>query len=249
MPPDYVGMGGCGLSNRLPLNFTPLRTVPTRFTTFDRAFRETPWESRFDLVGRCKHPTFTAPCEGTPRRDLSDGMIESLRVRPVQNPYFLPNTQRLKAWNTWKSRDFKHWDPKQLNVRDLVRSFRIPEDITPTRDELGKVHAPALSSRMVADVKRQYLLHGVPWLFEESLLEHRPHPRDKEPSGQKSWFRRELKAHKVNEALRNMPQMVDDYRRERRAASSNSWFEKMVGELTGDQMVSQFIRKPKFQKL
>ena len=238
----------CSPSNSV-LNFKAIRPIIPGFSSLDRAVREVPWESRFELLTKLTKPKFMSESIGTPFQEYQGGLVDSIRVRPTPNPYFKPNRRQLRQWNTWRSRDFDNWNPLRTAVRGSFKHYNIPRDLMPSKDELGNNHPPLVSARYQADVKRQFLLSGIPWIFDKDFMKEKTHIRDREPAVPKRWFKREFRQSKINESMKNMKQMVDDYREEKRAAKPNSWFEKMVVELTGEQLSSQYIRKPKFAKI
>jgi hypothetical protein len=229
-----------------PVNFSPLRPVLQGVSTIDRAARETPWESRFDILNRRIFPRFMSQCTGTPRREYQAGMVEGIRIRASFNPYFEPSNQKLRQWNTWRSRDFETWDPMKVSVRGSMKTYEVPGDLIPFKDELGETHPPLVSSRYQADVKRQYILNGLPWIFDKDFMESKRHIRDREPLGIRRWYRREFKLAKIRESMKAMPQQIEEYRKDRRLAKRNTWFEKVVTEMAGEHAC---IRKPKFRKL
>ena len=66
---------------------------------------------------------------------------------------------------------------------------------------------------------------------------------DRTPKGQKRWYKKEYRKLQIAEALRKMPQLVEEYRKERRAAKRLSWFEKSMVDLMGNAVTAPFIRK------
>lgn len=248
-PFNYVGWDfERSLYTAEPVNFIPLRPVPIGFSSLDRATRDTPWESRFDIVNRRIMPKLLNACVGTPRREFQGGMVDGVRVRAAFNPYFVANKKRLRQWNTWSSRDFLNWDPYVTAVRGSFCKYSIPVDLLPTRDELGERHPPVVSSRYQADVKKQYIINSIPWVFEKNFMDTNFHLRDREPLALKRWYRREYRIAKIHETMKAMPNLVVEYRKARRAAKINTWFEKLVVEMGGDQASDQVIRRPKYTK-
>jgi hypothetical protein len=232
-------------------NFTPLRGVMSEgWTMLDRAAREWPLESRFELLKRRREPEFCREAKGTPRREYQEGMIEGVRIRGVQNPYYVPNRRELRAWNNWGSRNWKMWNAHECFVRGSRKKYAIPMALMPTKDELGEAHPPALSARYVADVKKQFILNGLPWIYEKDFLATKPkvHFRDRPPKVRRRWIRRELRLAKIDQALKNMDTLVKVYRKEKTAAKPNSWFDKVVNEIAGEQVAAAWVRKPKLSK-
>jgi len=248
-PPLHIGWDvSKSLTFNEPLNFTPLRSIPQGFNTLDRASRDVPWESRFDLLQRRISPAFVSDSTGTPRREFQGGMVNGIRVRPALNPHFIPTGHKLKQWNTWRSRDFVGWDALKTSVRGSYKPYDIPGELKPLKNELGEWHPPVVSSRYQADVKRQYILNGIPWIFEKDFMEGKRHLRDREPSGLKRWQRKEYRAAKVREAMKSMPRRIEEYKKDRCAAKRNSWFETVILDMAGEQAVHQIIRKAKLSK-
>lgn len=71
------------------------------------------------------------------------------------------------------------------------------------------------------------------------------HAGDRSIAGKRRWFKKEYRKIKVAEALRRMPQLVEEYRKERREAKRLSWFEDMVVGLLGQRVTVDHIRKRK----
>jgi len=233
-----------------PLNFSPVRTGSSiHASALDRAVREVPWESKRDLLHRMVRPEFANESVGTPRREFQGGMIDGIRVRALANPYFRPTGQKLKQFDRWKSRHFETWSPLRVAVRGGTRQYDIPTDILPKRNELGEWTSPTLSGRYLADVKRQYVMHGLPWIYERDFQAYKQHILDKEPLGPKRWYKREYRQAKIREAMRNMDSLVEEYRKERQTAKRKTWFEQIVQKLVGSQMASKYISERKLPKL
>lgn len=251
--PKHVGWDGTWLYPReSPLNFTPLRPIDRLLeSSIDRVVREVPFENKHEIVSRrLVRPVFAREPEcGTPRREYQGGMIDGLRVRAVFNPYYKPTGQKLKQMNQWKSRDWAHWNPNKVGVRGSTKMYSIPDDIVPKKDELGEWRDPTLSGRYQADVKRQFTIHGLPWIYKRDFLENKMHILDKEPIGPKRWYKREYRLAKIREAMRNMDSLVDDYRTERKAAKKKTWFEQIVHKLVGGQLASKYITERKLPKI
>jgi hypothetical protein len=176
-------------------------------------------------------------------------MIDGVRVRAVFNPYYRPTGQKLKQRNKWKSRDWSSWDPFKVGVRGSTKLYNVPDDIVPKKDELGEWRDPTLSGRYQADIKRQYAIHGLPWIYKRDFLENKMHILDNEPIGPKRWYKREYRLAKIREAMRNMDTLVEDYRNERKAAKKKTWFEQIVHKLVGGQVASKYITERKLPKI
>ncbi|CAJ1429916.1 unnamed protein product [Effrenium voratum] len=232
-----------------PQNFTPLRPVPAGFTALDRAVRDVAWESRFELLARRIAPRYAAEPVGTPRREMQDGLVAGIRVRPVQNPYVRLKPAMKYRLNTWQSRNWKNWSPNFCNVRGSRRRFRIPTDIGPYKDELGEWHPPRLSGRYKADVEKQYLLNSLPWVWSDDYYQGKLHIHDREPRGLKRWYKSEYRKAQIAEALKHADTMIEDYRKERREAKRLSWVESIVKEFAGDQLSAPYVRQQKKPKM
>ncbi|CAD7923813.1 unnamed protein product [Amoebophrya sp. A120] len=230
-----------------PHNFTSLRSVTEPgITPLDRAARDVPWESRFELVTRRVRPKYAAEVRGTPRREFQEGMVEGVRVRPVFNPFVeLTNAKRYRLDN-WPSRNWDNWDPNEnVRVRGGRRTYTLPKDIGPSKDELGEWHPCPISGRYKGDIQKQYAYFSLPWVWARDFFNPPKHIHDREPKGRKYWRFREFRKIKVAEALRKMPQLIEEYRREKREAKRLSWFEDMMVKFCGKASAHTFIRKRK----
>eukprot|EP00933_Yihiella_yeosuensis_P009066 TRINITY_DN114850_c0_g1_i1.p1 TRINITY_DN114850_c0_g1~~TRINITY_DN114850_c0_g1_i1.p1 ORF type:complete len:329 (+),score=52.07 TRINITY_DN114850_c0_g1_i1:132-1118(+) len=232
-----------------PHNFTPLRPIQPGFAPIDRAVRDIAWESRFDLLERRIAPVYGAECVGTPRREIQDGLVNGIRVRPVQNPYVRLKPAQKYRLNTWLSRDWKNWTPQRCYVRGSRRRYRLPEDITPYRDELGEWHPPRVSGRYKADMEKQYYMNSLPWVWSNDYFQGKQHFMDREPRGLKRWYKREFRKAQVAEALKRADQMIEEYRKERREVKRLSWVETIVLEFGGDQLAAPYVRQRRLPKM
>jgi len=232
-----------------PHNFTPLRPVQAGFAPLDRAVRDIAWESRFDLLERSITPKYADECPGTPRRELQDGLIGGVRVRPVQNPYVKLRSKRAYPLNAWPSKDWANWSPRRTAVRGSRRFYRVPEDITPYRDELGEWHPPRVSGRYKADIEKQYHMHSLPWVWSNDYFDGKQHYMDREPKGQRRWYKREFRKAQIAEALKRKDSLVEEYRKERRQAKRLSWVENVVLEFAGSQLAGPYVRTRKVPKI
>ncbi|CAK0880081.1 unnamed protein product [Prorocentrum cordatum] len=232
-----------------PHNFTPLRPVAHGFSALDRAVRDTAWESRFDLLERRIQPTYCGECRGTPRRELQDGMVAGIRVRPVQNPYAKLTRAQKYRLNTWPSRNWTAWTPHRCNVRGSRRRYRVPEDINPYRDELGEWHPPRVSGRYKADIEKQFYMNSLPWVWQNDYYLGKQHFMDREPRGPKRWYKREFRRAQVAEALRRADTMVEEYKKERREKKRLSWVEQVVLEFCGEQASLPYVRERRIPKM
>jgi len=232
-----------------PHNFTPLRPIPVGFSALDRAVREVPWESRFDILKRTVTPRYMDECRGTPIRQYMEGVVDGMRVRPVANPYVKLTKAKRYRLDTFPSRDWRRWTPEKVYVKGSRRRFDLPKDIAPHKDELGEWHPPRLSGRYTADIEKQYYMHELPWVWAKDFYHPPLHFMDREPQGPKRWYRKEFRLAKIREALRGMDALKHAYRKERRAAKRLSWFEQTVKETVGNDMASSHLRVRKIPKL
>jgi len=232
-----------------PHNFSPLRPVPPGFHAQDRAVRDVAWESRFDLLERRIVPRYAGECRGTPRRELQDGLVGGIRVRPVQNPFVKLTPEKKYRLNTWPSRNWSEWTPQRTNVRGSRRKYRVPEDIAPYKDELGEWHPPRVSGRYKADIEKQYYMNSLPWVWANDYYQGKIHFMDREPHGPRRWYKKEFKKMQIAEALKRADSLIEEYRKERREAKRLSWVEDMVLEFAGEQMSSPYIRQRRLPKM
>jgi hypothetical protein len=194
-------------------------------------------------------PKYADECIGTPRRELQDGLVGGVRVRPVQNPYVKLTRAQAYRLNTFPSRDLKNWKPQRTGVRGSRRKYRVPEDITPYRDELGEWHPPRVSGRYKADIEKQYYLQSLPWVWANDYFEGKQHFMDREPKGQRRWYKREFRKAQIAEALKRKDSLIEEYRKERRQAKRLSWVEQVVLEFGGSQIASPYVRQRKVPKM
>lgn len=232
-----------------PHNYTPLRPIPHGFGPLDRAVRDLPWESRFDLLERRIEPRYAAECVGTPRRERQDGLQAGIRVRPVQNPFVELKPAQKYRLNTWLSRDWSKWTPQKAHIRGSRRKYRVPEDISPYRDELGEWHPPRVSGRYKADIEKQYHMNSLPWVWAIDYFQGKLHFMDREPLGPKRWYKKEFKKAAVAEALRRADTMIEEYRKERREVKRLSWVETITLEFAGEQLAAPFVRQRRLPKM
>lgn len=232
-----------------PHNYTPLRPIQQGFSPLDRAVRDLPWESRFDLLDRKITPRYAEECPGTPRREIQDGLVGGIRVRPVQNPHVeLTPAQRYRL-NTYLSKDWSRWTPQKTHVLGSRRKYRVPEDISPYRDELGEWHPPRVSGRYKADIEKQYYMHSLPWVWAIDYFQGKQHFMDREPLGPKRWYKKEFKKAAVAEALRRADSMIEEYRKERREVKRLSWVETITLEFAGEQLAAPYVRQRRIPKM
>lgn len=232
-----------------PFNFTPLRQVPPGFAAADRAVREVAWESRFDLLQRRVLPRYYSECPGTPRREMQMGLVGGVRVRPVQNPSVRLNPAKRYRLNAWASKDWKKWRPTLCYIRGSRRRYRVPEDIAPYRDELGEWHKPRVSGRYKGDIEKQYYMNSLPWVWANDYFRGKEHFMDREPRGQRRWYKREFRKAIVAEALKKREQLLEEHRQERREAKRLSWLETIVLEFAGEQLAAPYIRQRRLPKI
>jgi len=232
-----------------PFNFTPLRPVPAGFSAADRAVREVAWESRFDILTRRIEPTYCSECPGTPRRELQDGIVGGIRVRPAQNPFVKLTPANRYRLNVWASKNWAKWSPHFCYIRGSKRRYRVPEDIAPYKDELGEWHKPRVSGRYKGDIEKQYYMNSLPWVWANDYYRGKLHFMDREPRGPKRWYKKEFRKAMVAEALKKREALIEEYRQERREGKRLSWVESIVLEFAGEQLAAPYIRQRRQPKM
>eukprot|EP00392_Amoebophrya_sp_AT5.2_P009012 g9040.t1 len=230
-----------------PVNFTSLRPVTDAgLTPLDRAVRDVPWESRFQLTQRKVLPKYASEVRGTPRREYQEGLVDGMRVRPVFNPFVELTPEKRYRLDNWPSRNWLRWDPSaNVHVRGGRRSYELPRDIAPVKDELGEWHPTKISGRYKADIEKQYAYFSLPWMWARDFYNPVFHKLDRAPKGKRRWRYQEHRKLWVADALRKMPQLIEDYRKERRETKRLSWFEDMMVKFCGKPVAHAFIRKRK----
>ncbi|KAF4697023.1 hypothetical protein FOZ60_013374 [Perkinsus olseni] len=249
----YIGYDGRQSYPGHPLNFDCLRPIPPNCmnSPLDRAIREVPWQPRSEILdSRIVEPKYMDECKGTPRQEYQEGLVDGIRVRQVFNPYVKMDNYQTNMYNYWDSRDNDSWNPRKTSLRGGRKMYNIPEDLFPYKDELGEWHPPRISGRYAADVRKQYYIHSLPWVWDQDAMDAgKKHFMDREPLGNKRWFRREYRKAKTAEALRGMDALVEEYRRETRAAKPYTWFERTVHEIAGNQIAPKYVRVRKLPKM
>ncbi|CEM25815.1 unnamed protein product [Vitrella brassicaformis CCMP3155] len=225
---------------------------PTSATTtgaVDRAVRDLPWESRFELLKQRKKPRYMSECRGTPRREYQENMIDGIRIHSTFNPYLELNKNQHYHLDIWPSRNWDKWDPRKCHVRGSLRRYDIPRDFMPYKDELGEWHPPKLSGRYQADVKKQYQINGLPWMWDKRFYEGTLNYHDRQPLGPKKWYIREFKKERIKEAMRKMDETVFEHRKEARDRREHRWLEKVVVDIAGEELASNYIRKRRIPQM
>lgn len=215
----------------------------------DRAVRELPWESRFTILRERKKPQYFSESIGTPRRELTKNLINGIRIHPTFNPHVKFNNEKRYQYDNWNSRNFEDWDATKCFVRGSRRRYEIPSDILPCKDELGEMHPPRLSGRYRADVEKQYYINGLPWIWDKDFYSGKIHFHDNQPIGPKLWYRKEFRKERIKEAMKRMDDMVLNYRKESRERKNLSWMDRVIFDVAGDEIASNFIKKPKMPLL
>lgn len=227
-----------------PFNFTPLRPFkPSHFEADQRAVREVPWESRFDLQKRRIKPRLFDECVGTPRREYQEGMVNGIRVRPVQNPYYELTKANRYPLDNWSSRDWHNWDPTKCYVRGSRRRYEIPAAIFPYKDEIGEIHPPRIKARYKRDLHRQYALNSLPPMWRDDFYQEKEHFMDRRRPEPKFMYKKLERMESVAEAMREAPALLNAHRKEFLAAKPYTWFEKQVHEMVDEEISTRFIRK------
>eukprot|EP00916_Digyalum_oweni_P014954 GHVL01024440.1.p1 GENE.GHVL01024440.1~~GHVL01024440.1.p1 ORF type:complete len:248 (+),score=31.21 GHVL01024440.1:55-798(+) len=207
----------------------------------DRAVREAPYESRFDILKRSTKPVYMNECPGTPRQPYQKNLVDGIRIRSTYNPYVKITRHLRYQLDTWPSRDWERWDPNRCWVRGSRKRYNIPEDIRPYKDELGEWHPAKLSGRYAADVKKQYFCHGLPWIWKKDFYTAKRHKADSEPNVNTLQVRAHIRQQKVKEAMMKMDDMIQDYREEFRAKKPYKYLESAVRGLGREEIASQFF--------
>lgn len=233
-----------------PHNFTSLRPISPGFDHVDRAVRDFAWESRFDLLNRIISPRYYGEVPfTTPRRERQDGVVDGIRVRPVQNPSVKLTPAIRYRLNAWPSKDWGRWDPSNCHIRGSRRRYRVPQDIAPYRDELGEWHKPRVSGRYKGDIEKQYYMHTLPWVWSNNYFHPPLKFLDREPRGLKRWYKKEFRKAHIAEALKRADSMIEDYRKETRERKRLSWVETIALEFAGEQMAAPYIRQRRVPKM
>jgi hypothetical protein len=167
----------------------------------------------------------------------------------VQNPYVKLTLQKKYPLNAWPSRNWADWSPHAAYVRGSRRRYRIPEDITPYKDELGEWHPPRVSGRYKADIEKQYYMNSLPWVWANDYYRGKQHFMDREPRGPKRWYKREFRRAQIAAALKRVDSLVEDYRKERREAKRLSWVETVALEFCGEQLAAPYISQRRIPKM
>jgi len=208
-----------------------------------RAVRETPWESRFEILKRRIKPRYMKECPGTPRRELQDGVIDGIRVKPTFNPYVQLNRARRYRLDRWASRNWDDWNPRCCFIRGSRHKYNVPDDLLPYKDDLGEWHPPRVSGRYQADIEKQYYMNGLPWVWKKDFYTSKSHTLDREPLAPKKFYSKELRNERVKEAMKNMDNLVMEYRKQVREKRRYSWWERMVYGMAGEDLATNYIRK------
>lgn len=216
-----------------------------------RAVRERPTERReaYLTADKIVRPQYMAECRGTPRREYSVNLIDGIRVKPTFNPYQKLTAERNRQLAVYKSRDWDNWDPFQCYVGLGGRRYQIPEDLLPTKDELGCWQGPMLSKRYVADIRKQYFMHGLPWVWDKSFYREKLHAADREPNLPRNRYTTNNRKLRVQKAIRRVENMKISYLREKKDARRYRWWERVILEFGGVQALEDYARVRKVPRL
>eukprot|EP01066_Platyproteum_vivax_P006017 Platyproteum_vivax@DN186_c0_g1_i1.p1 len=218
-------------------------------TPVDRAVREIPYESRFDIFKQRKKPVYMDECVGTPRQEYQENVIDGIRVKPTFNPYVKMTRAKRYTLDRWESRNWDKWSPDKCFVRGSRRQYNIPQDILPYRDELGEMHPPKLSGRYRADVEKQYAINSLPWVWKKDFYTGTKHFQDHPPKAKTIDFRTAIKKQKIKEAIAKMDDITYNYRQEYAAKKKYNWLERNTHGLVGESIARDFMRKQQIPKL
>lgn len=216
-----------------------------------RLIRERPTEPREAYLARDKiqQPQYMAECRGTPRREYPVNLFNGIRVKATFNPYQKLTRQRRWRLAMWKSRKWDDWDPFSCYVGFGGQRYQVPDDLMPTKDELGCWQSPRLSARYVSDIKKQYIMHGLPWVWDKAFYKRRVHFTDREPSLRRHQYKTGNRRKKIAKAMRQLEPMKLAYLKEKKDARQYRWWERVVLEFGGPQALEEYGRIRKVPRL
>ncbi|KAK2195960.1 hypothetical protein BdWA1_002558 [Babesia duncani] len=155
----------------------------------NRAIRQLPWKSRFDILKERIKPRYMNECVGTPRREYQENVVNGIRICPTFNPFVHLNKARRYRLDNWPSRNWDDWNPLNCYTRGGRKRFSVPEAFLPLKDELGNAHPPRLSGRYIADIEKQYRINGLPWVWKHEYYKEKLHYGDRDIVEPKTWYR------------------------------------------------------------
>ncbi|ORM42221.1 Inosine triphosphate pyrophosphatase [Babesia sp. Xinjiang] len=214
----------------------------------DRAVREVPWRSRFDILKERVKPRYMAECIGTPRREYQENVINGIRIAPTFNPYLQLNKEKRYRLDNWPSRNWDDWNPSQCYVRGGRRRHAVPKAFLPIKDELGEAHPPKISARYRADIEKQYYMNGLPWVWNVDYYLGKVHYHDRDILHPKVWYRHAFRKQRMEMELKKLDKHLEDYREQNRLKKRYAYFEKAVAAIAGEELASKYIRQRKIAK-
>lgn len=186
-------------------------------------------------------------CRGTPRREYTVNLINGIRVAPTFNPYQTMTKERRERLDTWKSRDWENWNPYECYFGVGGRSYQLPLDLK--SHGTGHTDRAVVGRHALADMKKQYIMHNLPWVWDKDFYNGKLHPREQEPTISKEAYHPPTDIEKTREALRNMSELKLQYVKERREKKRYTWWERVVQTMGGDQALEQYARVRKIPRL
>ena len=111
------------------------------------------------------------------------------------------------------------------------------------KDELGEWHSPQLVAKYRNDIKRQYEMHSLPWVWENDYYRKNVlHYADREPLGPKHWYKRQFREEKIRAALLQADQLIEEYRKSKHQAKRHDWFDDQMMEFLGESVVQGHLK-------
>lgn len=215
----------------------------------DRAVRELPWRSRFEILKERVKPRYMSECPGTPRREYQENVINGIRIAPTFNPYVELNKEKRYRLDNWPSRNWDEWDPRACYTRGGRRRHAIPKAFLPVKDELGEAHPPKISARYKADVEKQYYMNGLPWVWNVDYYLGKIHYHDREILQPKAWYRHAFRRQRMEMELNNIDKHLKEHREQNRLRKRYSYFEKAIAGIAGEELASKYIRQRKIPRM
>lgn len=220
-----------------------------------RKVREVPVLPRDDYLrsDKIRRPVYMSECRGTPRREYPVNAIDGIRVSATFNPYQTLTKERRFKLDTWKSRDWDSWDPYSCYFGVGGRRYQLPQDLyCKSGDDIDDDINPPIAvvgRHAMADMKKQYIMHGIPWVWDKDFYTAKIHPREREPTLGRKRYIPDHDPEKTREALRNMDEMKLQYFKERREKKRYTWWERVVRSMGGEQALEQYARIQKIPRL
>ncbi|CDR96372.1 hypothetical protein, conserved [Babesia bigemina] len=215
----------------------------------NRAVRELPWRSRFDILKERVKPRYMAECPGTPRREYQENVVNGIRIAPTFNPYVELNKEKRYRLDNWPSRNWDDWNPQSCYVRGGRRRHAVPKAFLPIKDELGEAHPPKISARYRADIEKQYYMNGLPWVWNTDYYLGKVHYHDRDVLHPKVWYRHAFKKQRMEMELKRLDKHMEEYREQNRLKKRHAYFDKAIAAIAGEELASKYIRQRKIAKV